>query len=97
LEYGARYGAVAVDMETYEALSACVRLSLPAAALRVISDEAARDIPDFNRAYDADGRMNGWRMSQAMIARPVAALHFLLNVRRALISLKENLRAVLNA
>ncbi len=97
LKLGARYGASTVDMETFEALSACARLNLPAAALRVISDEAARDIPDFNRAYDADGRMNGRRMAGAMIARPVAALRFLLSVRRALVSLKENLRAVLNA
>lgn len=97
LALGSRYGAVAVDMETYEALSACARLNLPAAALRVISDEAARDIPDLNRAYDADGRTNGWQMAGAMIARPAATLHFLPSVRRALRSLKENLRAALNA
>jgi nucleoside phosphorylase len=97
LELGARYGSAAVDMETFEALSVCARLNLPAAALRVISDEAARDIPDFNRVYEADGRMNGWRIAKTMIARPVAALGFSLSVRRALGSLKENLRAVLNA
>lgn len=97
LELGARYGAAAVDMETYEALVACARLDLPAAALRVISDAAGHDIPDFNRAYDADGRMNGWRMAVAMVARPFAAVRFLLGVRHALKSLRENLRAALNA
>jgi len=97
LALGARYGAAAVDMETYEALSACARLNLPAATLRVISDEAGRDIPDFNRAYEADGRMNGRRMMMAMLARPSASLRFLLSVRSVLKSLKENLLATLSA
>lgn len=97
LALGARYGAAAVDMETYEALSACVRLNLPAATLRIISDEAGRDIPDFNRAYDADGRMNGLRMAVAMMARPIATFRFLLSVKRVLKSLKESLQAALKA
>lgn len=97
LALGACYGAAAVDMESYEALSACARVNLPAAALRVISDEAGRDTPDFNQAYDADGRMNGWRVAVAMIARPAATLSFLPGVRSALKSLKENLHAALNA
>jgi len=101
LTLGARYGAAAVDMETYEALIACARLDLPAATLRVISDEAGLDLPDFNLAYDANGRMNcwvnAWRMAVAMIARPFAAFRFLLSVRRALKSLRENLQAALSA
>ncbi|MGH9939262.1 MAG: hypothetical protein ACREAM_23715, partial [Blastocatellia bacterium] len=88
LALGARYGAVAVDMETYEALIACARLDLPAATLRVISDEAGRDILDFNPAYDANDRMNdrinAWRMAVAMMARPFATFRFILSVRRAL-------------
>jgi len=105
LALGARYGAAAVDMETYEALIACARFDLPAATLRVISDEAGRDIPDFNPAYDANGQMNdwmnrwvnAWRMAVAMMARPFAAFRFLLSVRRALKSLRENLLVALNA
>jgi adenosylhomocysteine nucleosidase len=97
LALGARYGAAAVDMETYQALNACARLGLPAAALRVISDEARRDIPDFNRVYNADGRINGWRMASAMMARPSAALRLMLTVRPALQSLRVSLRAVMGA
>lgn len=97
LALGAHYGAAAVDMETYEALSACARLGLPAAALRVISDEAGRDIPDFNRIYNADGRINGWRTAGAMIARPFAAFRLLLTVRPALQALKANLQAAMGA
>jgi nucleoside phosphorylase len=97
LALGARYCAAAVDMETYEALDACERLGLPAAALRVISDEARRDIPDFNRVYNADGRINGWRAFAAMTARPSAALRLLLTVRPALQSLRANLQAAMGA
>jgi adenosylhomocysteine nucleosidase len=97
LALGARYGAAAVDMETYETLEACARLGLPAAALRVISDEAVRDIPDFNRIYNADGRMNGWRTFAAMAARPSAALRLLMTFRPALQSLKATLQAAMGA
>ncbi|MBO0724862.1 MAG: hypothetical protein J2P52_04610 [Blastocatellia bacterium] len=97
LALGARYGGAAVDMETYQALGACARLDLPAAALRVISDEAGRDIPDFNRVYNADGRINGWRMASAMMARPSAALRLMLTIRTALRSLRMNLQAAMGA
>jgi adenosylhomocysteine nucleosidase len=96
LALGAHYGAAAVDMETYEALSACARRGLPAIALRVISDEAGRDIPDFNRVYNADGRINGWRMLGAMTARPSATFRLLLTVRHALQSLKASLQAAMD-
>jgi len=91
------YGAAAVDMETYGAFAVCARLDLPAAALRVISDEARHNIPDFNRAYDADGRTHGWRMFAALTARPFATFRLLLTIRRALRSLKANLRAAMSA
>src|SRR5262245_52438548 len=91
------YGAAAVDMETYEALAAYARLDLAAAALRVISDEAEHNIPDFNRAYDADGRMGGWRMAATMIARPLVTFRLLLTIKRALQSLRSNLRAAMSA
>src|SRR5262249_33104000 len=70
LALGAHYVAAAVDMETFEALSVCARLGLPAAALRVISDEAGRDIPDFNQVYNANGRINAWRKAAPLMSRP---------------------------
>jgi nucleoside phosphorylase len=97
LALGARFGAAAADMESCESLIACARTGLPAAVLRVISDEAGQDIPDFNRAYDANGRMNGRRLAAAMSARPIAALRLALSFRRAIGSLRETLRVVLNA
>lgn len=97
LALGARYGAAAVDMETFEVLNMCARFDLPAAALRVILDEAGHDTPDFNRAYEPDGRVNEWRMVGVMMARPVAASRFLLSVQPAIRSLRENLKAVFRA
>lgn len=94
---GARYGAAAVDMETFQAMSACAQLGLPVAALRVISDEAGRDIPDFNLVYNADGRINGWRMASAMIARPSAAIRLIMTIRPALQSLRLNLQVAMGA
>ncbi len=96
LALGAHYGAAAVDMETYEILSSCAWAGLPATALRVISDEAGRDIPDFNRIYSADGRIDGWRAIGAMAARPSAALRLSLTVRRALRSLRMGLQAAMS-
>jgi nucleoside phosphorylase len=97
LALGHRYGAAAVDMETFEVLDVCARFDLPAAALRVILDEAGHDTPDFNRAYEPDGLVNAWRMAGVMLARPVAASRFLLSVQPALRSLRENLKAVFRA
>jgi nucleoside phosphorylase len=93
LALGARYHAAAVDMETFEVLSVGARFDLPAAALRVILDEAGHDTPDFNRAYEPDGLVNAWRMAGVMMARPVAASRFLFSVQPALRSLRENLKA----
>lgn len=84
-----------VDMETYEVLAACAQLGLPATALRIVSDEAARDLPDFNRAADAHGQLNHWRLAQAMVARPRVSWHFLRQINPALQSLRAHLRALL--
>ncbi len=97
LALGARYGAAAVDMETFEVLNACARFNLPAAALRVILDEAGHDTPDFNRAYEPDGLVNVRPMASVMMARPLAASRFLLGVRPAIRSLRENLKAAFRA
>lgn len=88
--------AAAVDMETYQVLKVCARAGLPAAAVRVISDEAGQSLPDFNRALDREGRLSGIRAGLAIMTRPFAALHFLLNLRRVTAALKETARAALS-
>lgn len=88
LALGARYGAAAVDMETYDVVAACVRAELPAAALRVVLDEANDDLPDFNRALGADGSTNVWRLLPALLARPIITARFIFNLRRAMRALR---------
>ena len=96
LALGARWDAAAVDMETYDVLAGCAEFDLPAAALRVVMDEAAHDLPDFNRALAADGRMNAGRTAAALAARPLAAARFFTTVRPAQRALQLAVKAVFN-
>lgn len=88
LALGARYGAAAVDMETYDVITACTRVGVPAAALRVVLDEANDDLPDFNRALGADGSTNVWRLLPALLVRPIITARFIFNLRRAMRALR---------
>ena len=90
------YGTLAVDMESHQVLAVCARHRLPATALRVISDEAGEDLPDFNRALGPDGRVLGSRMPGVLIARPAATWRFLASMRPAMQALKVALDAVLS-
>jgi nucleoside phosphorylase len=90
-----RSAAAAVDMETYQVLEVCSRHKLRGAALRVVSDGAGCDIPDFNLAYEAGGRMNARRLALALAARPLAAARLMLNAGRVLRSFENKLNALL--
>lgn len=96
LALGARYGAAAVDMETYDVVSACARAGVPVAALRVVLDEASDDLPDFNRALRADGSTNVWRLLPALLARPMITARFIFNLRRAMRTLRMAASSVLD-
>ncbi len=89
LELGQRYGAVAVDMETYQVLATCAQFGLPAAALRVVADEAGSKLPDFNRGLKADGGINHWRILSALLARPANSVRFFHDLKRAMRALKR--------
>ena len=92
-----RYNADAVDMETYEVMRMCSMSGLEAAALRVISDEADSNLPDFNLALRPDGTMGHWLTASAMLISPIAATRFLLSIRGVVNSLRDNLSAILNS
>jgi nucleoside phosphorylase len=94
---GKRYQAAAVDMETYDCLSVCAHFGLSATALRVVSDDAVSDLPDFNRALDREGRMSKWRMASAIMINPINSARFLLSVSRVLDSLRTNLETIYSA
>ena len=95
LRLGKLHGALAVDMESYDVLRVAAEFSLPAVAIRVISDEADHDLPDFNYAAEASGKMNYQRMTIAMFRRPVASLRFLANLKTVMNALRESLQVVL--
>jgi nucleoside phosphorylase len=97
IDLGARYRAAAVDMETYDSLTVCAEFGLSAAALRVVSDDAASDLPDFNRAINPDGRMNNWRMAVAIMMSPIDSIRFLLSIKRVLSSLRTSLQTIFRA
>jgi nucleoside phosphorylase len=97
IDLGVRYRAAAVDMETYDSLSVCADFGLSAAALRVVSDDAASDLPDFNRAIKPDGRMDNWRMAAAIMMSPIDSIRFLLSIKRVLSSLRASLQTVFGA
>jgi nucleoside phosphorylase len=51
----AQSGAFVVDMESYSILEAAHAANIPAAVIRVVSDTADFELPDFNQA------LNDWR------------------------------------
>ena len=90
-----RTQAVAVDMESYLVLAAAD--SIPCAVVRVVMDEAASDLPDFNAGLDATGQVRLAPTLWALAARPRATLQFLRSLRPALHSLERAAHAVLHA
>ncbi len=91
---GQQHQAVAVDMESFDVLQVAAKCGVPAAVVRVISDEAEHDLPDFNSAAELDGTVNPRRMAAAMLQRPVASARFLRNLKPALAALRNVLEVV---
>ncbi len=94
---GIRYNALAADMESYPVIAVCAEAHVPAAVLRIISDGADADLPDFNTAIDSDGRINNWKMAATILRTPLSSMRFFRNLSPALSSFKECMKALLNA
>ncbi|MGH9801838.1 MAG: hypothetical protein ACRD82_15860 [Blastocatellia bacterium] len=96
---GGEHQALAVDMESFDVLRVAAEFGLPAAAVRVVSDEAESDLPNFNYAFnyaaEPDGKMNYQRMITAMLKRPTATLRFLRNLKSVIDALRKSLEVVL--
>lgn len=93
----AHTNAAAIDMETYLVWAVAAEFQLPCAAVRVVMDEAASDLPDFNAGLDDTGRMRLWPTLRALAARPRATVHFLGTLRPALRHLTRAAEAVFQA
>lgn len=84
-----------VDMESFGVLEICEQFQLPAAVIRVVSDEAGQDLPDFNQALTPTGKISSMRAVLAMIRRPVAAARFLVHLTEVTTALKVAAKVVL--
>ncbi|MBS1792191.1 MAG: hypothetical protein JST85_31080 [Acidobacteria bacterium] len=92
---GQQHQALAVDMESFDVLQVAAKFEIPAAVIRIISDEAEHDLPDFNFAAEDDGTINHRRMAAAMLQRPVASARFLRNLNSVFSALRKSLEVVL--
>lgn len=91
---GRQTSAQAVDMETYAIAAYCRQRGTPLAVVRVISDDANSDLPDFQSAFDPEGRIKAVQMARVMLARPARSARFLYNLKLATHSLRRSLQAL---
>jgi nucleoside phosphorylase len=92
-----QYGAAVVDMETYLILETAAADGVSAVVLRVISDSFYRKLPDFNRALNADGSLDGWKALRVALGSPVKTARLIVANKRAMQSLSKALEIVLKA
>jgi len=90
-------GVTVVDMESYSILDVAARAGIPAAVIRVVSDPHDWELPDFNRALNEDGGLDGWKALMVALGSPLRTLKLLGANRRAMQSLGRALEIVLKA
>src|SRR5262249_27671944 len=90
-------GVTVVDMETYSILAVAARAGIPAAVVRIVADPHDWELPDFNRALNEDGGLNGWKALRVALGSPLRTLKLLGANRRAMQSLGRALEIVLKA
>jgi len=90
-------GADAVEMESSVIRTICNELEVPSATIRVISDDATRDLPlDFNALMTSDDRIDFPRLIWAIARRP-ARIAKLIEFQRQTIEASRKLGLVLEA
>jgi adenosylhomocysteine nucleosidase len=82
-----RYDADVVDMEGAHLAAALAARGVRFAMVRVVSDDASRDLPALEGAIRADGRVDGARIALAFARSPWGAFAFVHDVRTALAGL----------
>jgi len=93
----ARHGAAVVDMESYLVLETASSVGVSAAVLRVVSDSFYRKLPDFNRALNADGGLDGWKALKVALGSPIKTARLLAANKRAMQHLGKALEVILKA
>ncbi len=90
-----RFSADVVDMEAAHLAAALSARGVRFAMVRVVSDDASRDLPPLDAAIDPGGRIHAARVALAFARAPLAALAFVRGVRAALRVLTETARAII--
>ena len=93
----AKFGANAVDMESYEILAVAAQAGIPATVLRVVADTPATKMPDFNRALNQDGGLDGRKALRIALISPIKTARLLGANKRAMSHLAKALEIVLPA
>lgn len=89
-----RYDAEVVDMEGARVAGTLAARGVRFAMVRVVSDDASRDLPAIDAAIRDDGSLDAARIAVAFARRPRAAYAFIRDVRRALATLATATRAL---
>jgi hypothetical protein len=93
----AKFGAAAVDMESYPIVSAAARAGVPAIVLRVVSDSLDTEMPDFNPALNAQGALDGRKALWIALGSPLETFRLLSANKRAMERLKTAVKLVLES
>ena len=93
----AQHGAAVVDMESYLVLEKAVAAGVSALVLRVVSDSFYRKLPDFNRALDAAGGLDGWKALRVALGSPIRTASLIAANQRAMKHLGKALNVVLKS
>lgn len=91
----AKSGAHAVDMESYEILAVAGQTGIPAAVLRVVADTPDTKMPDFNRALNQDGGLDGRKALRIALISPIQTARLLGANKRAMSHLAKALEIIL--
>ena len=84
-----RHGAHIVEMEGFHLAQRLTSAGCTVAMVRVVSDDAAYDLPDIAGAIGADGRLRPWTLLRAFARAPRNATRFIADARRALARLES--------
>lgn len=88
------FGADAVDMEGTHVARTLVARGVPFAMVRVVSDDASRDLPPIENAFDDSGTLQPLHLAFAFARDPRGAVRFVRDVTHALRTLGEVARAI---
>jgi nucleoside phosphorylase len=89
-----RYGAGAVDMESFAMVERLQQAGVSVAVMRIGSDASTDDLPALDRALDGSGGVDPTALALAMVRRPLLGARLALNGIRALAALRRAIAAI---